>query len=162
MWATLCQIISITCLCVVEVSSFVAGMGARGHGSRGAGALFMRCVMRRLFRYFAIGLFCLTLVSCSEPFGKTAKGAIAGTAVGAGTGALVGSQVGSAGVGAAIGAGVGAVGGAIIGSSLEAQDEEEERLEELRRRQEHHLARQKREIEDMRRQQRYDELYRKY
>lgn len=104
----------------------------------------------------------LFITSACGPLSTTAKGTLVGTGLGAGTGALIGSQTGSTGAVTAVGAGVGALGGAIVGSSLEGQEEEKARLAEKQRLHQQELSRQKREIEEIRRQQRYDDLYRRY
>lgn len=92
---------------------------------------------------------------------STVKGGLIGAAAGAGTGFIIDSQTGGTGIATAVGAGVGAVSGAVIGNSMDAQVEEQEQLVEQQRMHQFELNRQKREIEDMRRQQRYDDLYRR-
>ena len=104
-----------------------------------------------------------TIVGCAQTgINKTAGGALTGSALGAGMGAIIGSQSGHAGPGTAIGAAAGALGGAIIGNSLQNQDEERLRLEEQQLRQEEENRRINRELEELRRNQRYDDTYRRY
>lgn len=127
-----------------------------------SGVFMLKKVYLRKKCSLILVLVFLAFCSCSEPMSTTAKGTLAGVATGAGVGLIAGSQTGSAGAGAAIGAGVGAIGGAIVGASLEAQEEESKTLDEQHYNNKIEIERQQRETEDMRRQQRYDDLYRQY
>ena len=100
--------------------------------------------------------------ACERPLSNSAKGTLYGVGGGAGAGALIGSQVGEPAIGAAIGAGFGALSGGLIGSQFDAQERARFELEEMRVRQRVEINRQQRELEDIKRQQRYDELYQRY
>ena len=109
----------------------------------------------------AVGV--LALASCSGyRVSKTATAGAIGSVLGAGVGAIVGSQTGHVGPGAAVGAATGLLAGAYVGQMLEWKDEERDVLDEQYRRQQEQILRQRREIEDLKRQQRYDEQYRHY
>jgi len=110
-------------------------------------------------RLFLCLLVLIALSSCSR---ATYKGAAIGGAVGAGAGLILDSQAGGTGIATAVGAGTGALVGGLIGSSLELQEDEQDKLAEQQKSQKVELNRQEREIEDLRRQQRYDDLYRRY
>jgi outer membrane lipoprotein SlyB len=114
--------------------------------------------LRTLFFALVFLLFC----SCGYSNSNLGVGTLTGGAMGAGTGAIVGSATGNTGPGIAIGAGVGALSGALIGSSMDAQDAETKRLEEEQYRQNLEIERQNREIDEIRRQQRYDDAFQKY
>ena len=102
----------------------------------------------------------LSLSACSsQNSDQTTSGALVGTAVGAGAGAAIGHQGGDAGTGALIGGGVGAVTGAAVGSQMGTGDKSTKDLDEVMRRQEAEKERQRREIEDLRRQQFQDRQY---
>lgn len=111
---------------------------------------------------YLIALSLGILSACTYPSSSTGAGALTGGAVGAGTGAIVGAATGKVGPAIAIGAGVGAIGGALVGNSMDAQEAERKRLEEEQYRQSIEIERQNREIEEIRRQQRYDDAYQKY
>jgi len=90
-----------------------------------------------------------------------------GGAVGAGAGAVVGNQMGHPGEGALIGAGAGALTGAgtaAIADSAAKRSFEEKIAEqqEIIRRQQEEIKRQDREIEDLKRQQYYNESLRRF
>lgn len=104
-------------------------------------------------------LVSLFLVSSCSSSSKTATSAGVGTAIGAGVGAISGAAAGSPAAGIAIGAGVGAAAGAAFGSALDRIDSQKEDWKEVERKQDIILEKQKREIEDLKRQQRYDEEY---
>ena len=112
-----------------------------------------------IFKRIAL-IFCLlALTSCSK---STYKGAFVGGLIGAGTGAIIDSQAGNTGIATAVGAGTGALVGGVIGNSFQKQEGEQDNLAEQQRYQKAELSRQEREIEDIKRQQRYDDLYRRY
>lgn len=114
--------------------------------------------LRRLV--FSCGLV-ISMSGCST-WSSTEQGAVAGGLVGAGTGAVVGEQLGSAGAGAAIGAGTGAVvGGAVGQSKLDAEERFQAQRETIAR-QRATIERQNREIQDLKRQQYYNERLRRY
>ncbi len=115
-----------------------------------------------MYRISLVFLFSFSMMACTQPLSQATKGGFIGTGLGAGTGALIGREVGNTGLGTAIGAGTGLLAGAIVGASFDAQDLEVESLQEERNEQLQQLERQRREIEDLRRQQRYDDLYRRY
>jgi uncharacterized membrane protein YebE (DUF533 family) len=103
---------------------------------------------------------------CSgAPASNRESGAIAGAALGAGSGAIVGNQVGNTGGGVAIGAAAGAVAGAVVGDASDSDSEHEayvKQRQEILRLQEKDIERQKKEIEDLRRQELHDASLRRY
>lgn len=92
----------------------------------------------------------ITLFGCSQQFGATETGALAGTALGAGLGAIVGHETGHTGGGIAIGSAAGALAGALLGSQTDKQqsaiDQRNARLEQ----QERQLAENRRLIDQLR------------
>ena len=99
------------------------------------------------------------LIGCaSKDLSEREKGAAVGGAIGAGAGAGIGTQVGGTGVGAVIGGVAGALTGGLIGDEVQNEAVKAEQAETMKY-QESELERQKREIEDAKRQQYYnDEL----
>ena len=91
----------------------------------------------------------------SGGLGKREMGALGGGALGAGAGALIGNQSGNAGAGAAIGGALGVLGGAVVGDQLEAQDQRTTAQEE-------ELARQRAEMEALKRDRNRDGDYERY
>ena len=116
----------------------------------------------KILKIIQLSLVVTVFAACTAPGKKTAYGALGGAAAGAGTGAIVGAATGHAGPGIAIGAGIGALGGALIGNHMEAEEAKRKELEERQYQQELEIQRQNRELEEIRRQQRYDDLYQKY
>lgn len=109
-------------------------------------------------RYVIPALLAVSMCACSSQKSQNRDiGIVAGGAIGAGTGAVVGSQVGNAGEGAAIGAATGALVGGLIGHTHDIQDARFDEQETILAEQEEELARQTREIEDLRRQRLYNE-----
>lgn len=109
-------------------------------------------------------LFLLIILSaCGEapPPNNAQVGAAGGAALGAATGAIIGSQSGHAGEGMAIGAGAGALVGGITGAATDAESDAEDK-KALLIRQQKELQRQDREIQDIKRQEYYDNVYRQY
>jgi uncharacterized protein YcfJ len=102
------------------------------------------------------------VTGCSGGYGKREQGALIGAGVGAGTGSVVGGRLGNAGAGAAIGAGTGAVVGGIVGDSLDSNEDRHQIQEEILQRQRDEMARQKRELEDIKRQQYHNDSFRRY
>jgi hypothetical protein len=79
-----------------------------------------------------------------------------GAALGAGLGAIVGNQVGNSGAGLAIGATAGGLLGGIVGNQYDEIEDKSNEQDTVLRHQTMELDRQKRELEDLRRQQYYD------
>lgn len=94
-----------------------------------------------------IALFCVPLIaSCaSGGLSKRETGALGGGALGAGAGAIIGHATGHTAGGAAIGGALGALTGAVVGDQIQAQDNRGDSQDE-------ELRRQRREIEDLKRQ----------
>ena len=108
-------------------------------------------------------LFVLLIVSaCSSDMSQTSRGALTGAAIGGGAGAIVGSSTGDLGAATAIGVGAGALGGALVGSTAEAMDAKEKRQEAERFKNAQEAEKQERELEQIRRQQRYDDAFQRY
>lgn len=112
-----------------------------------------------------IGLLSLVtlLGGCAAPLTTREKGVLAGGALGAGAGAIIGNQVGHhSGKGALIGGALGALGGGLVGDQLEGQNQrqsaQDSEVEQNRR----ELDRQRREIEDLRRDRYSDRDYDRY
>lgn len=107
-----------------------------------------------VIRYVLVVLAFGATVGCSEwnRLNKTEKGAVAGGALGAGTGAIIGSQVGAGGAGVAIGGAVGAAAGGLVGNALDETDTRQASIEERQRQQEATVRAQRREIDELRRQ----------
>ena len=104
-----------------------------------------------------VALLCVPLLGgcASGGLGKREVGALGGGALGAGAGALIGRQSGHTAGGAAIGGALGALTGAVVGDQLQAQDNRSET-------QDQELLRQRREIEELRRQKSSDSDYERY
>ena len=106
-----------------------------------------------------LSLLCLTAVlsagCASGGLSKREAGALGGGALGAGAGALIGHQSGHAGAGAAIGGALGVLGGAVVGDQMEAQDQRGTAQDE-------EMARQRAEIEALKREQNRDDDYERY
>jgi osmotically inducible lipoprotein OsmB len=93
----------------------------------------------------------ILLASCSgQPLSTREKGTLAGGAIGAGTGAIVGAAVGAPGAGAAIGGVIGAGTGALIGNELQNIQYSQHQTESQLSSQQSQLARQRREIDQLR------------
>lgn len=107
--------------------------------------------------------FCLVLGACSQGnLSNREAGAVSGAVIGAGAGAAVGRQVGQTGAGAAIGVAAGGLAGAMIGEGYESYDAQVAQQEEIIRRQEADMERQRREIEDLKRQQFYNQSMQRF
>ncbi len=87
---------------------------------------------------------------------------LTGGLIGAGAGALIGTATGTIGPAIAIGAGFGAISGGLIGSSMDIRELERKRMDEEKYYQGLEIDRQNREIEGVRRQQRYDDAFQRY
>lgn len=98
-------------------------------------------------------LLAVSLVGCSEPLTTREKGAALGTFGGAGLGAIIGSATGHAGAGAGIGAALGLVGGALIGDQIQARDKREAEQRRQMQATQAELERQRRELEQLKKQQ---------
>jgi uncharacterized protein YcfJ len=91
------------------------------------------------------------LAGCAtDPGETTAIGAATGGVLGAGLGAIVGNQTGDPGTGLALGTLVGSATGAYIGNSIQAQEEESLRSDELIERQKDSIRARRREIDSLR------------
>ena len=75
---------------------------------------------------------------------------------------MIGSESGHAGVGAAIGGGAGALVGGALGNAEDTASYNDKKADEMLLRQQKEIDRQKRELEDVKRQKYYDDQYRKY
>ena len=115
---------------------------------------------KRILQSGVILLIFLAFTGCDRRTYR-GEGAAIGGVVGAGTGAAVGSQSGNAGTGAIIGGASGAVVGGAVGSTVnkETSTAEEDAMAEYQKKQ---IERQKRELDDIRRQKLYDDKYRRY
>ncbi|RME60954.1 MAG: hypothetical protein D6780_02510 [Candidatus Dadabacteria bacterium] len=103
--------------------------------------------------------FLILLLSCTPREQGVATGAVAGGAAGA----LVGQGFKKPGTGAAIGAGAGAVVGGLAGDYEQGSFEEQKAIQrQIIKHQEEEIKRQRREIEDLKRQQYYNEKLHKY
>lgn len=118
-------------------------------------------MFRKLLQLFLV-LSLLLLPSCGFLGSNAGKGVLTGTLIGASAGALVGTATGTIGPSIAIGAGFGAISGGLIGSSMDIREQEEKRLEEEKYYQSLEVERQNREVEGVRRQQRYDDAFQRY
>lgn len=98
-------------------------------------------------RTMALAALSLTLVSGCAQMNTTQKGALGGGMLGAGAGALIGRQSGHTAGGAAIGGALGALSGGAIGYGLQ-QGEERQAAQAAE------LSRQRREINQLKAQQR--------
>lgn len=105
----------------------------------------------------------VSLIGCADhDLSNRERGAIAGGTVGAGVGAIVGSQSGDAGVGLAIGGATGALVGGVIGDSLDSDDLRAQQQQIILKKQQAELDRQRKELEDLKRQDRYNDSLRRY
>jgi uncharacterized protein YcfJ len=104
-----------------------------------------------------VALFCVPLIAgcASGGLSKRETGALGGGALGAGAGALIGRATGHTAGGAAIGGALGALTGAVVGDQIQAGDNRSEAQDE-------ELRRQRREIEELKRQQNRDSDYERY
>lgn len=117
-------------------------------------------IMKQQYLLF-ITIF-LFLPSCGFLGTNAGTGVATGALVGGGAGALIGTATGNIGPGLAIGAGMGAIAGGLIGNSMDVKEEERKRIEEEKYLQQIEIDRQNREIEEIRRQQRYDDAFQRY
>jgi uncharacterized protein YcfJ len=115
----------------------------------------------KLLQFFLIFPLLLT-TSCGFLNSNAGAGVLTGGLIGASAGALVGTATGTLGPAIAIGAGFGAISGGLIGSSMDIKELERKRIEEEKYYQRREVERQNREIEDVRRQQRYDDAFQRY
>jgi Na+/glutamate symporter len=122
---------------------------------------FQVVMIQKVFR-ICLFLFLFSTTSCGYVGTNAGKGFLTGGLVGAGAGALVGTATGTIGPAIAIGAGFGAISGGLIGSSMDIKELERKRIEEEKYLQQIEIDRQNREIEDIRRQQRYDDAFQRY
>jgi len=102
--------------------------------------------------------FCLIIVflfsscgilSSGKNLSSRESGALVGGAMGAGGGAIIGNQFGNTGAGVAIGAGAGVVSGALVGDALQDRSNVVKSQEEILKRQQIDIERQRRAIEDL-------------
>jgi uncharacterized protein YcfJ len=98
-----------------------------------------------------IAFFCIPLIAgcASGGLSKRETGALGAGALGAGAGAIIGHATGHTAGGAAIGGALGALTGAVVGDQIQAQDQKSDA-------QDAELQRQRREIEELKRQQSRD------
>src|SRR5207245_3472579 len=95
----------------------------------------------------------LAIVGCAGgPLTTREKGAGIGTLGGAAAGGLIGAAVGHPAAGAAIGGGLGLGAGALIGDQLQGQEYQNYRQDQQIRRNQYETARNRQEIERLRRQ----------
>lgn len=118
--------------------------------------------MRRILLQLLIIFPLLLTSSCGIMNSNAGAGLVTGALIGASAGALVGTATGTIGPAVAIGAGFGAISGGLIGSSMDVRELERKRIEEEKYLQSLEINRQNREIEGIRRQQRYDDAFQKY
>lgn len=106
-----------------------------------------------------LSFLCLTAIlstgCASGGLGKREAGALGGGALGAGAGAIIGHQTGHAGAGAAIGGALGVLGGAVVGDQMQAQDQRGTAQDE-------EMARQRAEIEALKRERNRNDDYERY
>jgi uncharacterized protein YcfJ len=115
---------------------------------------------RYLFRTLTCAALLTSIAACSAPLTEREKTTLGGAALGAGTGALIGHATGhNAGAGAAIGGGIGALGGALIGDQIQGQRQSDVYRERELQAQEREIRRQRAELEELRRRDRYDDDY---
>ncbi len=86
-------------------------------------------------------------------------GAASGAVVGGGVGAAVGNAVGNAPAGIAIGAATGGLIGGIVGDGQDVKPVDQKGQEAVLKRQQEEFERQRKEIEDLRRQRIYDDRF---
>jgi hypothetical protein len=115
-------------------------------------------------KFLSACLLSVALGACSQNVASpsTQQGAAVGAAVGAGSGAMIGSSSGDAGAGALIGAGAGALVGGAVGGDTKDVEEKLAQQDEIIRRQRIKLEQQQKEIQDLRRQEYYNNLLREY
>src|ERR1043165_547288 len=97
----------------------------------------------------------VTLFGGCAQLNTTQKNALGGGMLGAGAGALIGHATGHTAGGAAIGGALGALTGAVVGDQIQAGDNRSDAQDE-------ELRRQRREIEDLKRNQSRDSDYERY
>ena len=115
----------------------------------------------KLIRITAVACILLAVASCSSnptPEG----GAVVGGIAGAGAGALVGHDLGNTGAGALVGAAAGAGVGAVVGSQDNDKQEIIDKQNDIIAQQNREKIRQRREVDQIRRQQYWDEKLQKY
>ena len=117
--------------------------------------------MNKISTIYAI-IVSVFLFGCWGPYTHREEGAVTGAVLGAGAGAIVGAPGGHAGTGAAIGGASGAVAGAIVGDAQDVVEKKSAEQDATLRKQEKILKQQSEEIDDAKRQQFYDEEYRRY
>jgi uncharacterized protein YcfJ len=91
------------------------------------------------------------LGGCSQPLSTREKGTLWGGGIGAASGAIIGAAVGHPGAGAAIGGGMGALTGGLIGDQLQGQENRTAYQQRQINQQSRALARQQRDIEQLKR-----------
>ena len=123
----------------------------RGVGSLG---LFQRVVV-------AAGLMSASILfqACDYTIKNRDVGVASGAVVGGGVGAAVGNAVGNAPAGIAIGAATGGLIGGIVGDSQDVKPVDQAGQEAVLKRQQEEFERQRKEIEDLRRQRIYDDRF---
>lgn len=108
-------------------------------------------------RYILVSSLALMLAACGATHRD--QDAAAGAVIGGAGGAIIGNQVGSPVGGAALGAGAGAIAGAAVGVSQDQAEANAANGSEVLQRQEKALDRQRKELEDIERQKRYDRRF---
>ena len=111
--------------------------------------------MKRVFITMTVLLFFGGSLGCSGPLTTREKGAVIGTATGAGLGAIIGSATGHAGPGAGIGSLIGLGAGALIGDRIQGQQQAQAIPQEQFDEMQAEIERQRREIEQLRRENGY-------
>lgn len=102
-------------------------------------------------------------IGCDSGLSSTESGAMVGAAGGAGAGALIGHETGNTAAGVVIGGVAGGATGALVGSADQAAtDERIKDQEEILRRQAEKMKQQDREIQDIRRQEYYNDVAKGY
>ncbi len=110
--------------------------------------------MKRL-SILIVAFFIFVSACCSTPLNTRENGAGLGTLGGAALGGIIGSASGNAGAGAGIGSIIGLLGGALIGDRLQARRDSESAQQRQLEATQAELARQKAEIERLKRKREY-------
>lgn len=147
---------------------FSKGFGLTGNNHSGR---FMQCsfylvkyiLSGGVLRKFALSgslLFTAVLFqACDYTIKNRDVGAASGAVVGGGVGAAVGNAVGNAPAGIAIGAATGGLIGGIVGDGQDVKPVDQAGQEAVLKRQQEEFERQRKEIEDLRRQRIYDDRF---
>jgi len=112
--------------------------------------------MKRLISVLTLAAL---LGGCAAPMTQRERATLTGGALGAGAGALIGNAFDNPGRGALIGGGIGALGGALIGDQMEGQYQQQQYHARELEAQQQEIARQRRELEELRRSRSYSDSY---